>query len=253
MRVLVVALSLLFPFPSFVPQQTVTRDNQAVSLLQASISAMGNVPSDSTASGSVVVTAGASTSSGTVQILTRGTTQTSEQLALSDSTQTTIFSNGAANLVQDGTGQSLCLERTASSQSVMFPLPFLAAALANPDISLQFVGSETQGQHVRLWNTYSSNSFLQFLSDFTTTDIWLDSTTGLPNTISFTRRDSGGASSGTTITISYSNFQNASGVAYPYSIQESINGTSWATITIQNVAFNTGLTDANFPVTQGGN
>jgi len=217
----------------------------------------GTVPSDSVATGSVVIVAGSLTTSGTVRILTRGTDQTLEQLSLPQSTVATIYSRGAANATTNGTTQSLPLERTASCQSVAFPLPFLAATLANPDEAIQYVALETSGQaqlqHIRIWNTYNSNSAFQFLSDFTTTDIWLDATTGLPKTISFIRRDGGGASPKTLLAVSYSDFRSTNAILYPNSIQVSINGTPWATTTIQSVSFNTGLTDASFPVAQGAN
>jgi hypothetical protein len=264
MRVARLVLSFLL---IFVPalhlnsQQSITapqRDTQAIVLLQASVRAMGgSVPSDSVATGSVVVVAGSLTSSGTVRILTRGTDQSLEQLSLPQSTVATIYSRGAADAMTNGTTQSLPLERTASCQSAAFPLPFLAAALANPDEAIHYVALETSGraqlQHIRVWNTYASNFSLQFLSDFTTTDIWLDASTGLPKTISFIRREGGGASPRILLTVSYSNFKSTSAILYPNSIQVSINGTLWATTTIQSVSLNTGLTDTDFPVTQGAN
>jgi hypothetical protein len=252
--IFVPALHLNSQQSTSVPQ----RDSQAVALLQSSVRAMGgSVPSDSVATGSVVVVAGSLTTSGTVRILTRGTDQTLEQLSLPQSTVATIYSRGAADAMTNGTTQSLPLERTASCQSAAFPLPFLAAALANSDEAIHYVALETSGQvqlqHIRIWNTYNSNPSLQFLSDFTTTDIWLDASTGLPKTISSTRRDGGGASPKTLLTVSYSSFQGASTILYPNSIQVSINSTPWATITIQSVRLNTGLSDADFPITQGAN
>jgi len=237
-------------------QQTasvVTRDPQATALLQNAVRSMGgNAPTDSVATGNVVVVAGSLTTSGTIRILTRGTDQTSEQLSLPQSTETMVYSRGEANGTTNGTIQSLSLERTASCQSAAFPLPFLAAALTNSDEAIQYIGLETPGQaqvrHIRTWNTYNSNPSLQFLSDFTITEIWLDASTNLPLTISFTRRNGSGAQPKIPIAFSYSDFRSANGVLYPYQIQESVNGTPWATITIQSVALNTGLTDADFPV-----
>ena len=264
MRVARFVLSILLVFvssPRLNSQQSATapqRDPQATALLQASVRAMGGrVPSDSVAIGSVVVVAGSLTTSGTVRILTRGTDQTLEQLSLPQSTVATIYSRGTANALTNGTPQSLSLERTASCQSAAFPLPFLAAALTNSDEAIQYVAFETLGQtqvqHIRVWNTFNSNSSLQFLSEFTSTDIWFDASTSLPRIISFIRRDGGGASPKTLLTVSYSDFQATSGIFYPKSTQISINDTPWATTIIQSVSFNTGLTDADFPLTQGAN
>jgi hypothetical protein len=147
------------------------------------------------------------------------------------------------------------LERGATSHSLCFPLRFLAAALANPDESFQYIGPEPIGtqstQHVRVRDTYASNSALQNLSDFTVYDIWIDSGTGLPVRISTVRRDGGGSSPGIALDVSYSNYQTVAGIAYPFTVQQSLNGTPWMTITIENVQLNTGLTDADFVVAQG--
>src|SRR6267154_1762717 len=98
--VLLLAL-ILYSSPRLISQQSASapqRDPQAVALLQASVRAMGaSVPSDSVATGTVVVVAGSLTTSGTVRILTRGTDQTLEQLSLPQSTVATIYSRGTAN------------------------------------------------------------------------------------------------------------------------------------------------------------
>lgn len=253
---LILSCLLILGYSSHLRSQQTTstpqRDPQATALLQSALRAMGgSIPLDSVATGNVVIVAGSLTSSGTVRILTRGTDQTSEQLTLPQSTQTVIYSRGAANEIDGANTQTLSLERTASCHSPSFPLPFLAAAFANLDEALQYVGQETLGkaqvQHIRTWNTYNSNPSLQFLSDFTITDIWLDASTNLPLTISVTRRNGSGSQPKTPIVFSYSDFRSANGVLYPYQIQESVNGTPWATITIQSVVLNTGLTDADFP------
>jgi hypothetical protein len=80
-------------------------------------------------------------------------------------------------------------------------------------------------------------------------DLWVDATTWLPYKLAYARRESGGASPTFQIEVIYSNWQTAGGAVYPYQIQKSWNGVPWTTITIQNVAFQTGLSDSNFPVT----
>jgi hypothetical protein len=227
------------------------RDQQAIVLLQTSVRAMGGtVPSDSVASGNVVIVEGSLTSSGTVRILTRGTNQTFIQFQTTDVNWSVIYSSGQANRV-DATGTAvLSLELAASSQSLYFPFPFLSGLLSNPDFSLQYVGQESldssPANHIRVQNTYASSPSLQFLSDFTVADIWLDASTALPVRITLIRRNGGGSSPKTPISFSYSNYKTISGVQYPFSIQEFLTGTLWATTSIQSVAFNTGLTDSSF-------
>jgi hypothetical protein len=75
-------------------QPVVVRDPQAVALLQQSVAAMGVLPSDSTASGNVTIVAGSSAQQGSIQILTRGTTQTSVAVQAGSTNWSVIFSGG---------------------------------------------------------------------------------------------------------------------------------------------------------------
>lgn len=235
-----------------------TSDPQAVALLQESVSAFGSLPPlDSRANGNVTITAGSLTTQGAVTILTKGTAETSIQFQMSNSTWSVIYSNGQANRVESGTATVLPLELAASSQCLYFPLPYLAGLLGNPNVVLSFVGQEaidsTTANHIRVQNTFASSPAFQSLAEFNTADVWLDATTALPVRISMIRRYAGGASPKIPVSVVYSNYQVVSGVRCPFSIQEYVTQTLWATTTIDSVSFNTGLTDANFPVTQEGN
>jgi hypothetical protein len=240
-----------FPMP-FTPPSTV-RDPQALTILQNSISAMGStVPVDSTATGSVTIVAGTKTDYGTIQILTRGIDQSSDQITLPDQTISVIYSRGQANEIVNGVVKYASVQLTASSQSSDFPLPFLAAALSATDLGIQYIGEETINglsyQHIQIWHTFSANQNLQRLWSFTVKDIWVDPATWLPFKIAYERREAGGASPRFRIEVLYSNWQTVGGAFYPYQIQKSWNGMPWTSITIQNVALQTGLTDSNFPV-----
>jgi len=253
-RVIISILLFLSSSPYLNSQQSVPtpqRDPQAVALLQGSSRAMGGVvPADSVATGSVVIVAGSDTDKGTIRILTRGTEQTYEELELSQGGRTISFSDGIAREKINGVAATLSLERTLSARSASFPLPFIAGALSNPDEAFQFVGTEyVDGQqlnHVRLWNTFSSKPSLQTLAEFSMTDLWLDANTALPWRISVTLREGGGSSPRIPLDLYFSNYQNVAGILYPSLIQKSLNGTPWITITISNLSFNTGLSDASF-------
>jgi hypothetical protein len=227
------------------------RDAQAATLLRQAIATMGaSLPADSTATGNVTIIAGSETSGGTVRILTRGTNQTSIQFQTTSANYSVIYSNGQANRVDDAGTTVLPLELAASSQCLYFPLPFLSGLLNNPDVSLSYIGQDSfdssQANHIRVQNTYASSPSMQFLSDFTSADIWLDASTALPVRISVTRRNGGGSSPKIPISFAYSNYKTVAGVQYPYTIQEFLTETLWATTSIQSVTFNTGLPDASF-------
>ena len=259
-----VLLLLLQPFlaiPVIAQQSTSTAtasSSNAQALLQNAVAAMGGaVPSDSTATGSVTIVAGSKTSQGTISILTRATNQTSVQVQTQDANWSVIYSQGQASRIDGATTTLLSLEAASTSQCAYFPLPYLAGVLQNPDTAYQYVGSETLGgssvQHVRVWNTFQSNPSWKLLANFTLTDIWFDSLTGLPRRISFVHREGSGSVPGILISIDYIGFQRIGGILYPGEMLQSVNGTPWLTASIQSVVFNTGLTDANFPVAGGGN
>lgn len=246
---LVVILSVNAQQSSITP----TMDSHAVSILQQSVSTMATtMPSDSVASGNIQIQAGGAQSTGSVRILTKGTAESLWQLTLPNNSKTIIFSNGQASESDGSTTQVVQLELAATSQVTEFPLPLIASILNSPDTSSQYVGLETSGstslQHVRVWDSFASSPNLGALSAFSTKDIWIDASSGLVQRISFTVRAAQGASPAVAMDIYYSGYQVASGVAYPYNIQESMNGTPWATISIQAVSFNNGLSDSQFTV-----
>jgi hypothetical protein len=254
--VLIVSSSAQIPQTPQAPTSTgtaVQRDAQAVALLQQSISAFGPVqPSDSTATGSVTITAGSSTNQGTVTVMTRGTAETSIQFQVPNNSWTAIFANGEANKVESSQTTVYSLELAATSQCLYFPLPYLYSVLSNPDYSVQYVGQEALGAsstiHIIVQNTFNSSAAYQFLSPFTTADIWFDATTSLPVKIGMVRRNGGGSAPRIPFSVGYSNYQSVSGVQYPFTVQEYYTETLWATTNIQSVVFSSGLTDNNFPV-----
>jgi hypothetical protein len=120
--------------------QNATASPQPTTLLQQSLAAMAtNLPTDSSATGNVTITAGSLTSQGTVQILTRGANQTSVQFQTTNGNWSVIYSNGQASRTDSTGTNSLPLELAASSQSPYFPLAFLSGLLSNPDIAFQFI------------------------------------------------------------------------------------------------------------------
>jgi hypothetical protein len=224
----------------------------AISILQLSVTAMGSsVPADSTASGAITTTAGSTVENGSIAILTRGLDQSSEQLQ-TPSGLTTNYSQGGAAQVQGGIINALPFEQTVTAQCSYFPLQLLSNVLNDPDSVFNYVGLETQNgiavHHIQFWNSFTSNPPLVSLTNFSQRDIWIDATSNLPVQISYSDHIAQGAAAATAVDVTFANFTNFGSVLYPTTIQKSMNGTPWATITITNVSFNTGLTDANFPV-----
>lgn len=237
---------------TFAAPQSVPKDSQALAVLQQAVPAMGGtVPSDSTANGTVTTVAGSLTENGNIVILTRGADQTSEQ-TLTPHGSRVVYSRGQASQITGSNLTSLSLELAVASQCPDFPLPLLAGALNDSDFAFQYVGQETVNGvsvlHIRFWNSFASQPALQQLAEFSVRDLWVDATTGLPRKLAYSRREAQGAAPRIPVEVFYSNYRNVGGVLYPFLIQKSFNGTPWATVTISSVAFNTGLTDSDFPV-----
>ncbi|HEV2991232.1 MAG TPA: hypothetical protein VG759_22525 [Candidatus Angelobacter sp.] len=229
------------------------RDPQAAALLQKSIAAMGGVaPADSTAEGVIVVVAGSAEDQGKIGISTRGPDQCAEHIDLPKERRSIIYSRGDVDESSGGALKPASLELAAGSPCADFPLPLLVSFSADQDTSLEYIGPETldtvSTHHIRLSKTFASKKGLEFLAEFSKRDVWLDSETGLPVKLAYQRREARGRTAPVRIEVRYSNWQIVRGVAYPFQIEKSWNGTPWATITVQSVAFQTGLTDADFPI-----
>lgn len=251
--VLVVLLSLSFLGAAGSSQQTAPRSAQALTILSRAVLAMGAaVPADSTASGTVRIVAGSLEENGTITLLTRGANQSSERIETSGGIKETTFSNGLAAQKDDNTTKTVTLELAASSQSPHFPLSLLVAALNSPDFAFEYVGQEAAGGnttiHIRFWNTFASQPKLQPLAEFTAKDIWIDATSGLPTKLGYEIREARGAAARMPMEIFYTDYRNVGGVLFPFRVEKSLNGTPWATITIDRVVLNTGLTGAAFSI-----
>lgn len=245
---------VLFFFHSQIPDVLQPdRDAQAVTLLQQSFSAMAKtLPSDSSATGMVTVVEGSATQTGTIQILTLGTSATSEILNLPNEQRTVIYSNGAAKETKGTQSFSAPMELALTHQCPDFPIPLLMSALNNSDESIRYIGLETLDdqpvQHVQVWNSFASKTHLQTLSPFSVKDVWIDARSNLPLKILYYRRTGGQGAPAFLVEVSFSNYTNSGGVLYPFLIKKSFNGTPWQTVTIQSVSFNDGLTAAQFSV-----
>jgi hypothetical protein len=213
----------------------------------------GSPPADTTATGTVVVIAGTDTETGTARILTKGLNESLEEISLQNGISRVVYSNGAAAILAAGSDlQEASMERTASSQSAVYPLPLIARIMSSPDSMYELIGTEdVQGLsclHVRTWNSFASHPKVQFLSEFTKKDIWVEVQTGLVRRLSYEVRDAGGAVPRLSMDIYYSDYRSIGVGLYPFDVKESMNGTPWMEISIQSAVANTGLADSAFQI-----
>ena len=250
-----IALSLAISFPA-VPQTSQsalpTPDQAAALVVSQSAAALGNLPGDLTATGTVHVVAGSLVEDGTIHILARGAGQSAEICSTPSALRQSLYSNGALYLIQASVSSKASYERAAVGHAADFPLQLLANALGSPDYAFQTVGVEqvngSAALHVRVWNTYNSIPGLQPVAPFSLQDLWIDQASHLLLRLSYVERFGGGSAPAIPMEVTYSAYKNVSGVMFPFSIQKSRDGTPWQTITIQQVSLNTGLTSAAFTV-----
>ncbi len=248
-----VCLAVLALIPLGVASQVAQGDLRAIALVSQTVAAMGGtVPSSTSATGTVALVEGSLEEFGRIRILTRGMDESREEIQTLSVNRGRIYANGLAAKVEGTAKEIASLELAASSQTPNFPLAVLAGALQEPDFSFEYLGLEdlngVLAHHVRFWNTYASQPKLQSLTEFTVKAVWIDASTGLPRKIAYDQREAGGAAPSVAVAATYSDYRNVGGVLYPFLIERDYNGTPWATIRIDSVTLNAGVSDAEFTV-----
>ncbi|MCI0535401.1 MAG: hypothetical protein L0Z50_09235 [Verrucomicrobiales bacterium] len=229
------------------------RDPQALALLQQSFVTMGGtVPTDLKAIGRITIEAGGSTETGTIRLLARGLDQTAEETDIGGSLKNVTFSRGFAKHREREADKQASLELAVTSQSASLPLQIIAAALSDPETAFEYVGVEkisgAEVHHIRFWKTFDSKPKLQHLAEFSRRDIWVLAASGLPTQLSYVQRDAAGAADRFRYDVTYSDFRNVGGILQPFRIQNSLNGTPWATIEIDEVTLHNGLAESDFAI-----
>jgi len=235
---------------TYLPAQTSQRDVQAITQLTQAVTALGILPTDAVSTGTVTISAGGSEVQGAYRLLARGTTQTAEHFVVGNVDKQIIASNYQA-IQRDGDSVvAKSLELATTALSFDFPLTYLNAVLTDTDYNVQSLGQETVNGRVtnrlRIWKNFSDISQGQRFASLSGRIVWLDAQTFLPVKASWIRRGATGAVPSTRVDVFLNDYRAVNGVVVPFSVQQSLNGTPWATLTIQSVSFNNGLTDSDF-------
>lgn len=210
----------------------------------------GSSPKDSLATANVTITAGSTTETGTMRIVTSGTTQTLEEINVPSDRQRSVFSEGKGLKLSKNKIGGMTFEESLSAQSALYILPWLSAQVSDPDSVIENLGIDNRDDkgmnHLRISRAFAANKQLQQYSKFTTRDIWLDPTSGLPSRISYERRRASGAVPAIAVSVEYADYRRVGGFLYPFSIRKFVNGTLWADIRVQTVVFDTNIPDSTF-------
>jgi hypothetical protein len=229
---------------------TAAQDPQGLAILTQTFKALGGtLPVDSQASGTFDRVTGGIEDSGTIQILTRGYTQTAETITSGGNTTEIVYSQGYAAQKDEKGSALFSLEYSLSADSAVFPLITVAAAIQDPNSTIQFVGKETlngvDAYHLTVSRGLADQNFKDLLA-FSQKDIWVATDTGLPLEISYQMRDGEASAPSIAAALFFSDYRSVNEVMYPFLISKNVNGPPYMTIKISSVSFGVGLSDQDF-------
>jgi hypothetical protein len=172
---------------------------------------------------------------------------------------TTILNGTDAVVVSNSAYQHVSAEALADLSSF---LPFFSSNLNLSDTTLTFSvqGVDTiEGKAATViivhrnaisdQSTASGNTPpVQVYTDVPDPKIWIATDTSLPIRIEAPRRAEGVSATYMTFVRDFSNYQMISGVAVPFTIQESIGGTVIKTYSISDITFGATISDSDFTI-----
>lgn len=260
MRLLSCLLVLTLLSPSTLPQQLASapaRNVQALSLLGQAVNASGGPQAlagiqDFVASGNITYFWGDDPVTGSVTLRGRGVAQ----FKLESSTpkgQLNWFvdwGNGAVKNL-DGSVATLPYQNAVNLGSFTLPSVALAAALQDSTTSvIDFGVAAVNGaklEQIRVQR--KANAVIDpngMLTKMTVRDYFFDPATAQLVLIRDSLVDPARSSESYTHEVSFSDYRNTNGLLVPYSISEQIAGQRTWSIQLTSIAFNQGLSDADF-------
>ncbi len=242
-------------FSVVVAAQPPPRDTQALAILAQSLTVMGGAPpSDSVASGNVTFYVGGDEEKATLRIVTLGLRQYRQEVNTSSRQRVLTFSRGRASS-RDGTDSEKVLSHNAvNDYCPYFPLASMMADLNNPDLAIQYLGTESidrsPAHRVRMWNTFASKpeAAAAEMGRYTVSEVWIDASSLLPRKLTYSIFAREAPNEPIPVEIIYAAYRNFAGVLYPTRILKNFNGTAYCLIEIQQVLLNGGLTETDFAV-----
>lgn len=223
-------------------------------LLEGFIDLCGGIPRFSTSQSDVIVTVGGSRESGRLILITEGDSRTSEDWELPSGNRLAVFSEGQSYDSTSGLAVRASYEYALSAQSVLYPAPWLAQRLSNPDVEILIVtdppdtGLEANLTHIRIKQSFKSAPKRTHYAEFTNEDLWIDKATGLLRKVQYDRRLSGGSAHRISYAAEFADYQPTEGHLYPREIKRYINGTLWAEIRVSSVSFSTHIPEGTFEI-----
>ncbi len=229
----------------------------AASLAAQSLAALtgGNPLTDVTLTGTVTLTAGSASETGTATLLAVGTGESRMNISLASGARTEIrdaqTGTTLGSWTAPGGSSGMFLFFNCQTDAVWF-FPALSSLTAGPNVVLSYIGLETRNsksvQHIQSYVSIpASNSALNF-QQFSKEDIYLDATTLLPSAVTFYAHPDNNAANNIPIEVDFSNYQSINGFMVPTQIQKYLQGTLLTDLTISTATFNTGISLSEFTI-----
>lgn len=231
-----------------------TKDAQAVTVLNSCLSASGGAQAigliqDFTETGSATFNWDTPTSATATLKGRVGSNQFRFDAAVASNTRSWAVGNGLGILVDLDQSRTSFNAQTANSlRSLSLPVLDFAAALADSQAEISFLGVTSDGQsyQVHVQETFDPSIDPNgTMSKATARDYFINVKTSLITSISNTQLLGTPAQSFAERVV-FSNYTNVNGVMIPFSLAETLGGQQTWTVQINSASFNTGLTDADF-------
>lgn len=235
-----------------VPRAAADDADTAVAVLERSYAAMGGMlPTSMTVEGTVSITEGASSESGSFLARARGFTQTREDITASSRTRACKYSRDhAAELMQDGEFSRVSREKAVTSRTDSMPLLWVAAVLQDPGMETAYVAREdldgVQAHRIRAWNTFASDPGATYLSPLSVFDLWISEDTDLPVRLEFEQRSSRGATVPSARVTTFADYKTQGGITYPTLVERQRNRREWLKITLIDLRIDESVSDSDF-------
>jgi hypothetical protein len=226
----------------------------AVPTLQSSLSAMvGQVAiQDATLSGTAEVIAGSSDQTVSVVLESLAAGPSRIDLNLSSGVQSEISLIGVSGSTSpsgtwtsgDGVQHPIAQHNLLTDSAWFFPPLVVQRMLANPLLTVIFVGQEGNLLHFQSYQSSNSPSTDRSptLQHLTQMDLYLSSTTLQPTQFSFNTHADNDATMDIPVVVQFQDYQTVNGVTMPFHVQRFVNNSLVLDLKIQAATFNAGLT-----------
>jgi hypothetical protein len=262
-----VLLCLVLEIPLFGRQattQSASSSPQAVTLLQNSLTALtaGGSLTDITLSGTARLIAGSDDETGTGILKALASGASRSDLALPSGPRSEVCNLVTAPAAgvwsgPDGVGHAISSFNILSEPAWFFPAFAISRRLTSSNFVASYIGPETHnGQaviHISVSQTQASPDPPggPTFAHLTQVDFFLDSSTLLPDAITFNAHPDRNALVDIPMEIDFSNYTAVNGVQVPFHIQKFLNNSLILDFQIQTATPNSGLTASTFAVVGG--